>query len=342
MVSPLLDASDVGFVIGLTLASFFGLLLLIFIIGTLCSIKVVEKSTAMVVERYGKYNRKLDAGFHFLIPFVEKPRRLIWRDADVYNNSYGYSEVKIKQRTITRIDLRETVMDFPLQSIITRDNVEIQIHPMLLYKIIDPVRACYEVYDLVHAVEKLVQTTLRSIIGDMGLDDTLASREEINRTLSQKISNVCLNWGFKLLKVELLEILPSHNIQEAMHKQIAAERMRRAAIITADGYRERVKTEAEGECQSMIALSKGEQQVGVTIAKGLGDAKVLKANADAEAVRIVSVALREFKVDTTQYLIGMKYIETLMNVATQATKRIIYFPFETDVIGAQVLYENPS
>lgn len=341
MVSIILSAADVGIVVGITIGSFFGLLLLIFLVGVISSIKVVQKNTTMVVERFGKFDRKLDAGFHFLVPFIERPRSLIWREADIFTNSYGQQEFKISQRRITRIDLRETVLDFPLQSIITRDNVEIQIHPMLLYKIVDPVRACYEVYDLAHAVEKLVQTTLRSIIGDMGLDDTLASREEINRTLSQKISNVFFNWGFKLLKVELLEILPSHNIQEAMHKQIAAERMRRAAIITADGYRERVKTEAEGECQSMIALSKGDQQKSVTIAKGQGDAKVLKANAEAEAVRIIGNALREFKIETTQYLIGIKYIETLASIALQATKRIIYFPYETDVVGAQLLYDNP-
>jgi len=341
MVSILLDASDVGYIIGVTIASFVGLIMLIFLLVLFSSVKVVEKGTAMVVERYGKFNRKLDPGLHFLIPFIEKPRSLIGRNADIFTNPYGYQEFKISQRRMTRIDLRESVLDFPLQSIITRDNVEIQIHPMLLFKIVDPVRACYEVYDLAHAVEKLVQTTLRSIIGDMGLDDTLASREEINRTLSQKISNVFLNWGFKLLKVELLEILPSHNIQEAMHKQIAAERMRRAAIITAEGYRERVKTEAEGECQSMIAISKGDQQTCVITAKGQGDAKVLKANAEAEAVRIMTAALKEFKVDTTQYIVGIKYIETLTNIAVQATKRIIYFPFETDVVGAQLLYENP-
>lgn len=143
-----------------------------------------------------------------------------------------------------------------------------------------------------------------------------------------KLSNVFLNWGFKLLKVELLEILPSPTIQEAMHKQIAAERIRRAAIITADGYREQTKTEAEGECQSMISLSKGEQQVSIITAKGHADAKVLKANAEAEAIRIVAASLREFDVDPTAYLIGLKYIETFTNLALQAQKRIVYFPFE--------------
>jgi len=275
----------------------------------------------------------LDAGAYFLIPFVERPRYLTWRNAETYYAEGGRQTVKITQTKISRIDLRDSIMDFPLQSIITRDNVEIQIHPMLLYRIVDPVRACYEVYDLSHAVEKLVQTTLRSIIGDMGLDDTLASREEINKTLSQKISNVFLNWGFKLLKVELLEILPSPTIQEAMHKQIAAERMRRAAIISADGYREQTKTEAEGECQSNIAISKGEQQVSIITAKGYSDAKVLKASAEAEAIRIIAVALKEFNIDATHYLVGLKYIETFIHLALQATKRVVYFPYETDIIG---------
>jgi len=330
----LLDAADVGFIIGLTFVGLIGLLVLIFVLYALVNIKVVEKGTTMIVERFGKFHKKLDAGIYFLVPFIDKPRLLTFRSAETFFTEGGRQHVKITQRKVDRIDLREAVMDFPLQSIITRDNVEIQIHPMLLYRIVDPVRACYEVYDIADAVEKLVQTTLRSIIGDMGLDDTLASREEINRTLSQKISNVFLNWGFKLLKVELLEILPSPSIQEAMHKQIAAERMRRAIIITADGYREQTKTEAEGESQSMIAVSKGEQQVSVIAAKGQGDAKVLKANAEAEAIRVVSTSLKEFSLEPTQYLIGLKYIETFTNIALQATKRIVYFPYETDILGA--------
>ena len=114
------------------------------------------------------------------------------------------------------------MLDFPTQAIITRDNVEINVHPMLLYRIVNPLRAVYETYDLCHAVEKLVQTTLRAIIGDMGLDDTLASREEINRSLSHKIHNVCLNWGISITKVELLEITPTNTVQAAMHQQLAA------------------------------------------------------------------------------------------------------------------------
>merc|ERR1712072_137475 len=129
------------------------------------------------------------------------------------------------------VDLREQLMDFEHQKIITRDNVEITVHPMIVFNLFDPVRVAYETFDLSHAVMKLVQTTLRSIIGDMGLDDTLASREEINRALMQKISLICNNWGVEITRVELLEIAPTQSMQNAMHKQLSAERVRRAQIV---------------------------------------------------------------------------------------------------------------
>jgi len=300
----------------------------------------VEQGTAMVIESWGKFSRKLDPGFYVLRPFVEKARVFTWREYHVNHFlEYGYNfqqkqTVKILQTKTTRIDLREQVMDFPLQQIITRDNVEIEVHPMLIYMISDPVRAVYEVYDLAHAVEKLLQTSLRSVIGDMGLDDTLASREEINRTVSQKVSRVFQNWGFTLLKVEILEILPTRTIQEAMHKQIAAERLRRAAIVTADGFREQIKTEAEGECQSVISISKGEQQVEIIKAKAESDSRVLIAKAEAEAINIISKSLKDFKLNATQYLIGIKFIETLTGLSLNSTKRLFYFPYETNFFGA--------
>jgi len=312
----------------------FGLWILIFFIYLCTRIRVVEQGTAMVVERWGKYHRRLDEGIHILQPFSERPRSIIWREYEVLHKPGNVQEVKINQKNISRIDLRESVLDFPLQSIITRDNVEIQIHPLLIYRVVDPVRVVYEVYDITHAVEKLVQTTLRSIIGDMGLDDTLASREEINRTLSQKLGQIFQNWGFKLIKVEILEIIPTATIQEAMHKQIAAERIRRAAIITADGYREQVKTESEGECQSVIALAKGQQQVKLILAKAQSDSKLIVAQAEADGLTMISEALGDTAVDPTQYLIGLRYIDTLVRIAQKAKSKLMYFPFTASITGA--------
>ena len=153
------------------------------------------------------------------------------------------------------MNLRQTIFDLPLQSIITRDNVEITVHPMMVIQITDPVRVAYEVvvgsgvhsqtYDLIEAVERLVQTSLRSVIGDMGLDDTLASREEIEKLVSNMVCKVCQDWGLTISGVDLLEIDPTDTIQAAMHEQIRAERYRRTQKVTAEGYAEQVRLEGE-------------------------------------------------------------------------------------------------
>ena len=136
------------------------------------------------------------------------------------------------------------------------------------------------------------------------------------------------------MKVEILEILPTRTIQEAMHKQIAAERLRRAAIVTSDGFREQIKTEAEGECQSVISISKGEQQVEIIKARAESDSRVLIAKAESESITIISNSLKDFKINATQYLIGIKFIETLTSLALNCNSRKFYFPFETSLYGA--------
>ena len=185
-----------------------------------------------------------------------------------------------------------------------------------------------------HAVEKLVQTTLRSIIGDMGMDDTLASREEINRNIMQRIANTCNNWGIEITRVELLEITPSRSVMQAMHKQLAAERIRRAEIVTADGFREKTKTMAEGAMQSQVAVASGESRVAVLRAKGISDARKLIADAEAQAVSLISTALSEYGVSATDYLVGMHHIEAFTEIAINSKDRTIFFPMESDVVGA--------
>lgn len=195
-------------------------------------------------------------------------------------------------------------------------------------------QVAYETFDLAHAVEKLVQTTLRSVIGDMGLDDTLASREEIERGLASRIKHICHDWGLEIKSVELLEITPSPSVQTAMHKQIGAERVRRADIVTADGIREKLKLEAEGHMQAAIAMATGQQRVSIIQATGAADAKLSIAQAESESVGIISKALAEYDVNPAQYIVGLKYIQTLAAIAGRASKRTVYFPYETDVVGS--------
>ncbi|EGC28759.1 hypothetical protein DICPUDRAFT_85167 [Dictyostelium purpureum] len=329
----MLGPADIALIV---LAGFVGLILLIFIYN-LFSIIIVEKGTCVIVERCGKFHKKLDYGIHILGP-LDKIKPLLWRYTTTYYDSNIYStgkhNFKVEQKLIERIDTRESLMDFPLQSIITRDNVKIKVHPMLIYRIVDPIRAVYEVYDLALCVEKLIQTTLRSIIGDMGLDDTLASREEINKTLSLKISHIFLNWGFKLEKVEILEILPSPTIQEAMHKQISAERVRRATIIAAEGFREQTKTEAEGDCQAQISISKGKQQVLIISARAQAESKIIQAQAEAESIKIIGDALKEYNIEPTQFIIGMKYINTIKDMAKKSKQVLLGLPYSSQIMGS--------
>ncbi|KAJ4457656.1 putative band 7/Mec-2 family protein [Paratrimastix pyriformis] len=296
-------------IIWITFVAFFGLLFLIFMCSCFRNIVVVHQGEAMIVERFGKFHAKLEGGIHCLIPGMDQRRTLVWRYTESDLNfdyvSGGYRpQVTLVEKHIDRIDLRDSLVDLPFQSIITRDNVQIEVHPMMVYRIHDPVRAAYEVFDLFNAVERIVQTTLRSIIGDMGLDDTLASREEINKLITQKIHNILWNWGLQLLKFEILEINPPHHPQ------------------------------AEGQCQAQIAVSKGQQQVKIIAARALAESKVLIAKAEADSVRIVGEALREYGVDPVQYLCALKYIDAFSDVATRAAQRHIYFPFNTGVVGS--------
>ncbi|KAJ5071643.1 stomatin-like protein 2 [Anaeramoeba ignava] len=295
---------------------------------------VVSQNERVIVERWGKFHEVLQPGLHVLRPFRDKPRSIIWRVSDSFVDRYQEEQVSIHQSWIKRIDLRESIFNFPLQTIITRDNVQIKVDAMILYQIVDPIRVVYEVVDLSFAVEKFVQTTLRSVIGGMGLDDTLASREEINNLIQQKVSQVCLNWGFKLNQVEILEIIPFRNVQNAMDSQISAERIRRANIISADGIRESSKTKAEGECQKLIALSKGAQQVAILRAKGEADSKILIAEAEGQSLRIISEALSDYGADPTQYILSIKYLEALRKLVNSANNIVAFVPMDISLVGS--------
>ena len=328
---------DLGNALGVFFAVIFLVPLVCRLHRLLTGCRVVEHETRMIVERFGRFNRVCKPGLTYVVPFAERTREIKWRSTfpRVVRTYQGTQMVtEVVQVMTDRIDLRFNVMDFPTQPIITRDNVEIYVHPMILYRLIDPMRVAYEVYDLAHAVEKLVQTNLRAIIGDMGMDDTLASREEINRSLKTKIKKVCHNWGLDVHGVELLEISPSQDVQNAMHMQLIAERTRRADIVSADGERLRKKMGAEGQCEMKKSISQGTQRQTEILAKGESDARKLIADANAKALGIVGDAVREYGVAPTQYMIAINYIETFRNIVSYAKTRKVYFPYESDMVGA--------
>src|SRR5438270_2453593 len=198
------------------------------------SIRVVQQAQTMIVERLGKYHKTLASGINFILPVIDRPRSVDWHQTIITPAGDSYSR---RFRT-ERIDLRETVYVFPRQNVITKDNVVVEIDALIYSQITDPVRAVYEIANLPDAIEKLTQTTLRNVIGEMDLDETLASRDTINTKLRAILDDATNKWGVKVNRVELQDISPPRDIKDAMEKQMRAERERRGSILTADAQRQ--------------------------------------------------------------------------------------------------------
>lgn len=289
-------------------------------IFVLKGVKIIQQAEVMVVERLGKFDRILDSGFHFIIPLIETPRKIIWKEIRQGLNEQTISYVTQRER----IDLRENVYDFPRQNVITKDNVSIGINALLYFQIIDPKSAMYEIYNLPEAIEKLTQTTLRNIIGELDLDETLVSRDTINNKLRLILDEATNKWGVKVNRVELQDIIPPKDIQTAMEKQMKAERDRRAAILEAEGLKKAEILEAEGFKQSKILRAEGEAQ-----------GKIKVAEAEAEAIQKVINAIAD-KGDPDKYIIAVRYIETLKEMVSGQNNKVVYMPYEATGILSSI------
>jgi len=203
------------------------------LIFTISGLKIVQQSETIIIERLGRYNRTLKSGINIIWPIIDKPRDITWRYVIDAIDGRKY----VKFRTKSRIDLRETVYDFPRQNVITKDNVGVEINALLYFQIMDPVKAIYEIENLPDAIEKLTQTTLRNVIGELELDETLTSRDTINNKLRLILDEASNKWGVKVNRVELQDINPPEDIRQAMEKQMRAERDRRANILEAEGLK---------------------------------------------------------------------------------------------------------
>ena len=203
---------------------------------------IVQQAEVVIVERLGKFDRVLQSGFNFIIPVLEAPRAIDWK---VTQKGFDGSTYSIIQKR-TKIDLREAVYDFPRQNVITKDNVSISINALLYFQIVDPKSAVYEIQNLPDAIEKLTQTNLRNLVGQLDLDESLVSRDKINHELRAILDEATNKWGVKVNRVELQDIIPPADIQSAMEKQMNAERDRRAAILEAEGLKKSAVLKAEG------------------------------------------------------------------------------------------------
>lgn len=293
--------------------------IVIVVLFLLKSVVLITQTEVMLVERFGKFDRMLMPGLHIIVPFIEAPRAVIW--SHMQQNEKGHHQKLMISHN--RIDLRESLYDFPKQNVITKDNVTIEINALLYYQIMDPKAAVYEIYNLPEAIEKLTQTTLRDVIGSMDLDETLVSRDTINQKLRLRLDHETDKWGVRVNRVELQEINPPKDIREAMEKQMRAERERRALILTSEGKKQAQILEAEGSKQAQILKAEGE-----------ASAKALVAEAEARSIEFIKGALPSG--DPMPYLIAMHYIQTLPKIMEGKETKTIVVPYETSALMGSV------
>ena len=303
---------------------------LIAVIYVLKGLMIVPQSETRVVERLGRYDRTLKSGVNYLLPIIDRARE-VWQRNETVVNGQKFAIIK----PTSRIDLREQVYDFDKQSVITKDNVTTTINALLYFQIVDPVKSVYEIDNLPNAIEKLTQTTLRNVIGELELDETLTSRDTINSKLRIVLDEATNKWGVKVNRVELQDITPPESVRRAMEQQMQAERERRAKVLEAKGQKEAMILQSEGEKESQINQAEAEKQTQILKAQGEADAKVLQATAEAEAIRKVAEAIAESKTDPATYMLLTKYVETLKEIDAGNQAKTVFLPFEaSNLVGA--------
>ena len=281
-----------------------GIILALIVVVVLVScVKVVQQAQALVVERLGAYQATWGVGIHFKIPILERVAR--------------------------RVDLKEQVVDFAPQPVITKDNVTMRIDTVVFYQITDPKLFCYGVANPIMAIENLTATTLRNIIGDLELDQTLTSRETINTKMRASLDVATDPWGIKVNRVELKNIIPPAAIQDAMEKQMKAERERREAILIAEGEKKSTILVAEGKKESAILEAEAEKEAAILRAEAKKEAMIREAEGQAEAIRAVQQANAEGikflnEANPNAGVLQLKSLEAFAKAADgQATKIII-------------------
>jgi regulator of protease activity HflC (stomatin/prohibitin superfamily) len=253
------------------------------------TIRIVPQARAGIVERLGRYNRTLDAGLAIIIPFIDRLRPLI--------------------------DLRENVVSFPPQPVITEDNLVVNIDTVIYFQVTDPKSATYEIADYIGAIEQLTVTTLRNVIGGMTLEDTLTSRDKINAALRTVLDEATGKWGIRVNRVELKAVDPPGTIQEAMEKQMRAERDKRAAILQAEGYK-----------QSQILSAEGEKQSAILRAEGSRESQILSAEGQSQAIETVFDAIH--RGDADPKLLAYQYLQVLPQIAQGESNKVWIIPSE--------------
>jgi len=281
-----------------TIALIVVLVIVVLIVGR--TVRVVPQARAGIVERFGRYNKTLTPGLNVVLPFVDRLRPLL--------------------------DLREQVVSFPPQPVITEDNLVVGIDTVLYFQVTDAKAATYEIANYIQGVEQLTVTTLRNVVGGMDLEKTLTSREEINAQLRGVLDEATGKWGLRVNRVELKSIDPPASIKDSMEKQMRADRDKRAAILTAEGFKQSQILTAEGEKQSAILRAEGAAQAAVTQAKADAEAQALRAQGQSKAIETVFEAIHEGKPDAE--LLAYQYLQMLPQIARGDANKLWIIPSE--------------
>lgn len=285
------------------------------------AVVIIPQSETRIIERLGKYYATLKPGVNIIIPFIDRAKNII----SVVRGRYVYSNT---------IDLREQVYDFDKQNVITKDNIQMQINALLYFQIVDPFRAVYEINNLPNAIEKLTQTTLRNIIGEMELDQTLTSRDTINTKLRSVLDDATNKWGIKVNRVELQDITPPSSVLQAMEKQMQAERNKRATILSSEGQKQAAILQSEGEKTSTINRAEAAKQQEILHAEGEAQARIRKAEAEAIAIEKITEAVGK-STNPANYLLAQKYIQMMEELAKGDKTKTVYLPYEaTNLMGS--------
>lgn len=311
---------------------FLGLIALIVLILVFNGVIVVPQSETRVIERLGRFHSVLNPGLNLIWPFIDKAKLVYVRKVE----SAGYGRTIVRMSTTPVIDLREQVYDFPSQQVITKDNVTTEINALLYFQIVDPKKAVYEIDNLPNAIEKLTQTSLRNVIGELELDETLTSRDTINSKLQAILDDATNKWGVKVNRVELQDITPPGSVREAMEKQMQAERNRRAEILKAEGEKKSRILRSEGERESEVNAAEAIRQAEILRAGGEAKAQILRAEAEAEAIRRVAEAIKDTKTDPATYMLAVKYIEALQEMVSGKDGKTVYIPYEASGILSSI------
>ncbi len=279
------------------------------------AVVIIPQSETKIIERLGKYYATLKPGINIIIPFIDRAKTIV----TLTRGRYVYSNT---------IDLREQVYDFDKQNVITKDNIQMQINALLYFQIVDPFKAVYEINNLPNAIEKLTQTTLRNIIGEMELDQTLTSRDTINTKLRGVLDDATNKWGIKVNRVELQDITPPSSVLQAMEKQMQAERDKRATILTSEGNKQAQILQSEGEKAATINRAEADKQQAILRAEGEATARIRKAEAEAVAIQKITEAVGQ-STNPANYLLAQKYIQMLNQVASGDKTKTVFLPYES-------------